>query len=92
MCMTTSLMVRSSVVRSLIDNQKGVLQKGFVGEFANDMENLRGGFANDTRIKQRWFVDGANNDVLWAVTFIPMPMPKTACNRNSYNKIVQLVV
>ena len=28
----------------------------------------------------------------WAVTFIPMSMPKTVCRTYSYNKIIQLVV
>ena len=28
----------------------------------------------------------------WAVTFIPMPMPKTVCTTNLYNKTVQLEV
>ena len=29
---------------------------------------------------------------VWAVTFIPMPMPKTFCTTYLYNKIVQLEV
>ena len=35
---------------------------------------------------------GAADRSAWAVTFIPMPMPKTVCKTHLHNKIVQLEV
>ena len=35
----------------LIGNRKGALQKGGLCEFASEIRNLRGGFANETRMK-----------------------------------------
>ena len=39
-----------------------------------------------------WLPKSRSRHLIWAVTFIPMHMPKTVCITNYHNKIVQLEV
>ena len=36
-------------------------------------------------------VENLARDDAWAVTFMPMPMPKTVCRTNVWNKIYKIV-
>ena len=54
-----------------------------------------GAAAAAARSQRAWADAGSVNiadNLCWAVTFIPMPMPKTVCVPNLYNKLVQLEV
>ena len=45
-----------------------------------------------TYIHMLWYNETTITWYIWAVTFIPMPMPKTVCITNVYNEIARLEV